>query len=112
MAGSALGSQFKITTWGESHGKGIGVVIDGCPAGLPLTEADIQEYLNRRRPGQNKFPPRGMSQILRSSYPAFLKGKPQEPLSAFWFLIKTSVQGIMGTSHPTTARAMQTIPLT
>ena len=55
MAGSALGSQFKITTWGESHGKGIGVVIDGCPAGLPLTEADIQEYLNRRRPGQNKF---------------------------------------------------------
>lgn len=55
MAGSTLGSQFKITTWGESHGKGIGVVIDGCPAGLPLTEADIQEYLNRRRPGQNKF---------------------------------------------------------
>lgn len=55
MAGSTFGSQFKITTWGESHGRGIGVVIDGCPAGLPLMETDIQEYLNRRRPGQNKF---------------------------------------------------------
>lgn len=55
MAGSTLGSHFKITTWGESHGRGIGVVIDGCPAGLPLTEADIQEYLNRRRPGQSRY---------------------------------------------------------
>ncbi len=55
MAGSTLGSHFKITTWGESHGKGIGVTIDGCPAGLPLTEADIQEYLDRRKPGQSKF---------------------------------------------------------
>ena len=42
MAGSTLGTIFKITTWGESHGKGIGVVVDGCPAGLPLSEEDIQ----------------------------------------------------------------------
>lgn len=55
MAGSILGNLFRITTWGESHGKGIGVVIDGCPAGLPLSEEDIQIYLNRRRPGQSKF---------------------------------------------------------
>lgn len=55
MAGSAFGTIFKITTWGESHGKGIGVVIDGCPAGLPLCEADIQQYLDRRKPGQSKF---------------------------------------------------------
>lgn len=55
MAGSTFGSQFKIMTWGESHGKGIGVVVDGCPAGLPLCEADIQKYLNRRKPGQSKF---------------------------------------------------------
>lgn len=55
MAGSSFGNLFRITTWGESHGKGIGVVVDGCPAGLPLCEDDIQEYLNRRKPGQSKF---------------------------------------------------------
>ena len=55
MAGSIFGTIFKISTWGESHGKGIGVVIDGCPAGLALDEADIQMYLDRRRPGQNKY---------------------------------------------------------
>ena len=55
MAGSIYGTILKVTTWGESHGKGIGVVVDGCPAGLPLTEADIQVYLDRRKPGQSKF---------------------------------------------------------
>lgn len=55
MAGSTYGTILRATTWGESHGKGIGVVVDGCPAGLPLCEADIQEYLNRRKPGQSKF---------------------------------------------------------
>ena len=55
MAGSALGTILRVTTWGESHGKGIGVVVDGCPAGLPLEEGDIQSYLNRRRPGQSRF---------------------------------------------------------
>lgn len=53
MAGSTFGNIFKITTWGESHGKALGVVIDGCPAGLPLCEEDIQFYLNRRKPGQS-----------------------------------------------------------
>ena len=52
MAGSTYGTIFKITTWGESHGKALGVVIDGCPAGLSLSEADIQIYLDRRKPGQ------------------------------------------------------------
>lgn len=55
MAGSSFGTVFKITTWGESHGKGIGVVIDGCPAGLTLCEEDIQKFLNRRKPGQSRF---------------------------------------------------------
>ena len=55
MSGSTFGNIFKITTWGESHGKGVGVVIDGCPANLPLCEDDIQELLNRRRPGQNDY---------------------------------------------------------
>lgn len=55
MAGSTFGTLLSITTWGESHGKGVGVVIDGCPAGLPLAENDIQIYLNRRKPGQSRF---------------------------------------------------------
>ena len=55
MPGSTFGNQFKIMTWGESHGKGIGVVIDGCPAGLTLCEEDIQKMLDRRKPGQSKF---------------------------------------------------------
>lgn len=55
MAGSIYGTILKISTWGESHGKGVGVVVDGCPAGLPLCEEDIQIYLNRRKPGQSKF---------------------------------------------------------
>jgi len=55
MAGSTLGTIFKISTWGESHGKALGVVIDGCPAGLELCEEDIQYYLNRRKPGQSRI---------------------------------------------------------
>lgn len=55
MAGSSFGTIFKITTWGESHGKALGVVIDGCPAGLPLSEADIQCFLDRRKPGKSKI---------------------------------------------------------
>ena len=55
MYGSTLGNIFRVSTWGESHGKGIGVIIDGCPAGLPLSEEDIQEYLNRRKPGQSRY---------------------------------------------------------
>ncbi len=55
MAGSTLGTIFRISTWGESHGKAIGVVIDGCPAGIALCEADIQRDLDRRKPGQNRY---------------------------------------------------------
>lgn len=55
MAGSSFGTIFKITTWGESHGKGLGVVVDGCPAGIPLSEAYVQKFLDRRRPGQSAY---------------------------------------------------------
>ena len=55
MAGSTFGTVFRVTTWGESHGKGIGAVVDGCPAGLELCEEDIQRYLDRRKPGQNRY---------------------------------------------------------
>ncbi|MGN0164686.1 MAG: chorismate synthase [Lachnospiraceae bacterium] len=55
MSGSSFGKKFTITTWGESHGEGIGVVIDGCPAGLSITPEDIQVFLDRRKPGQSKY---------------------------------------------------------
>ncbi|SCP95179.1 chorismate synthase [Anaerobium acetethylicum] len=55
MSGSVYGNLFKVSTWGESHGRGIGVVVDGCPAGLPLCEEDIQIFLDRRKPGQSKY---------------------------------------------------------
>ncbi|MCM1087404.1 MAG: chorismate synthase, partial [Muribaculaceae bacterium] len=55
MAGSNYGTIFQITTWGESHGKALGVVVDGCPAGLPLSEEDIQIFLDRRKPGKTKL---------------------------------------------------------
>ncbi len=55
MAGSILGTIFRVSTWGESHGSAVGAVIDGCPAGIPLNEEDIQIYLDRRKPGKSRF---------------------------------------------------------
>ncbi len=55
MAGNSFGQAFKITTFGESHGKALGVIIDGCPAGLEIDEDFIQHELSRRRPGQSKI---------------------------------------------------------
>lgn len=55
MAGSIYGNMFRVSTWGETHGKGVGVVIDGCPAGLELCEEDIQKFLDRRKPGQSRY---------------------------------------------------------
>ena len=55
MAGSSIGTIFRVTTWGESHGKAVGAVVDGCPAGLSLSEKRIQPFLDRRKPGQNRY---------------------------------------------------------
>ncbi len=55
MAGNTFGTLFRVTNWGESHGKALGVVVDGCPALLKLTETDIQKELDRRRPGQSEI---------------------------------------------------------
>ncbi|MBP3569084.1 MAG: chorismate synthase [Lachnospiraceae bacterium] len=55
MAGSTFGTILKVTTFGESHGIGLGAVLDGCPAGLPINEEVIQQYLNLRKPGQTKY---------------------------------------------------------
>ena len=55
MSYNTFGHLFRVTTFGESHGPAIGCVVDGCPPGIPLTEADIQPYLDKRRPGQSRF---------------------------------------------------------
>jgi chorismate synthase len=79
-AGSTFGNLFKISTWGESHGKGIGVVVDGCPAGLSLCEEDIQKYLDRRKPGQSGFTTQrkedDLVQILSGVFEAKTTGTP------------------------------------
>ncbi|MDP7548318.1 MAG: chorismate synthase, partial [Alphaproteobacteria bacterium] len=55
MSHNSFGQLFRVTTWGESHGPAIGCVIDGAPPLLPLTEGDIQPWLDRRRPGTSRF---------------------------------------------------------
>ena len=55
MSDNSFGQLFRVTTWGESHGPAIGCVVDGCPPRLKLSEADIQPWLDRRRPGQSRF---------------------------------------------------------
>jgi len=77
---NTFGQLFRITTWGESHGGGVGVVVDGCPPRLPLTEADIQPDLDRRRPGQSRIvSPRKESdtvQILSGTFEGITLGTP------------------------------------
>jgi chorismate synthase len=77
---NSFGQLFRITTWGESHGGGVGVVVDGCPPRLALTEADIQPDLDRRRPGQSKIvSPRKESdtvQILSGTFKGKTLGTP------------------------------------
>ncbi len=80
MAGSTFGTIFQITTWGESHGAGVGVTIDGCPAGLSLTETDIQAMLDRRKPGTSPYATarseRDAVEILSGVYEGVTTGAP------------------------------------
>ena len=80
MAGSTFGNLFRITTWGESHGAAVGVTVDGCPAGVPLCEDDIQIFLNRRKPGQNAFTTKRNEsdtvEILSGIFDGFTTGTP------------------------------------
>ena len=75
MASNFFGQVFRITTFGESHGKAIGVVIDGCPAGLPLTKEEIDHELTLRQPGGSPYTsPRAEKDEAKSSL-GFFKGK-------------------------------------
>lgn len=84
MAGSTIGNIFSVSTWGESHGVGIGVIIDGCPAGLPLCEDDIQVFLDRRKPGQSVFTtPRKEDDIVKIMSGVFEGKTTGSPISLF-----------------------------
>ena len=80
LNGNTFGQFFRVTTWGESHGLALGAVIDGCPAQLPLTEDDIQQELEKRRPGKKgittsrKEPDR--VQILSGTFEGKTTGTP------------------------------------
>lgn len=80
MAGNSIGKEFVVTSFGESHGKIVGVTVDGCPAGLPLSEADIQEELDRRIPPQPKIVSgrieKDKAQILSGVFNGFTTGAP------------------------------------
>ena len=78
--GSSFGRVFKMATWGESHGPALGVVIEGCPAGIPLDIADIQRDLDRRRVGQSKVTSprneRDQAEVLSGVFEGVTTGAP------------------------------------
>ena len=80
MAGNSIGKEFIVTTFGESHGKIVGVIIDGCPTGLPLSEADIQIDLDRRIPAEPKIVSgrieKDLAKILSGTFKGFTTGAP------------------------------------
>ena len=80
MSFNSFGQMFRVTTWGESHGEAIGCVIDGCPPRIPLSEADIQPFLDRRRPGQSKYTTQRQEadqvRILSGVYQGITTGTP------------------------------------
>lgn len=75
MSGSTFGQLFSVTTWGESHGKGLGCIVDGCPAGLSIDEAMIQSYLNRRKPGTTKYSTPRKEQDTVTIFSGIFEGK-------------------------------------
>lgn len=75
MAGNSIGQLFKITTFGESHGGGVGVIVDGCPSGIEITEEEIQKELDRRKPGQSAITtPRKEEDIIKI-FSGYFEGK-------------------------------------
>ena len=80
MSFNTFGHLFRVTTWGESHGPAIGARVDGCPPGIAVTPQDIQVFLDKRKPGQNKFTTQRREaddvQILSGVYEGVTTGTP------------------------------------
>ncbi len=104
MAGSTFGNLFRITTWGESHGKALGVVIDGVPAGLELCEEDLQKFLDRRKPGTGDLTtPRkedDLCQILSGVFEGKTTGTPLSVLVPNTSQISKDYSNIAETYRP------------
>ena len=75
MSGNSFGNKFRVTTFGESHGGAVGVVVDGCPSGLELSEADIQPELDRRKPGQSEITSPRKEEDTITIYSGVFEGK-------------------------------------
>ncbi len=104
MPGNTFGTFFRITTWGESHGDAVGVVLDGCPAGLRLSETDIQSELDRRRPGQSKVTTQRREadrvEILSGVFKGKTLGSPISMLVRNNDVISSSYEKIKDTYRP------------
>ena len=111
MSGSVYGTIFKISTWGESHGSGVGVVVDGCPAGLLLNEEDIQKYLDRRKPGQSKFTTARSEGDKAEILSGVFEGKTTGTPISIVIRTQTSAPVITAISWMCIVRAMLIIPL-
>ena len=81
MAGNTIGQLFRVTTFGESHGLALGCIVDGVPPGIPLTEADLQHDLDRRRPGTSRYTTQRREPDQVKSSPASSKASPPGPVS-------------------------------
>lgn len=112
MAGSGFGTNFRITTWGETHGAGVGVVVDGCPAGLPLEREDVQKYLDRENQGSQSIQHREKKEIRLRFFLVSSK-EEQQGLRSPWLYI-TRIRGLKITaiSKIFTVQDMQILHLT
>src|SRR5882757_1895973 len=96
MAGNSFGQAFRITTAGESHGPGNVVIIDGCPAGLPLSVEDLLPDLNRRRPGQSKLVTQRDEADLPEIWSGIFEGKYRPGHADFTFDAKFGFRDYRG----------------
>ena len=110
MAGSTYGKILTMTTWGESHGAGVGVVVDGCPAGLALCEEDLQRYLDRRKPGQSRFTTKRSESDTVEILSGVLKGGRRARRSRCWCGTRISIRKITVRSPVITVPDMRIIP--
>ena len=98
MSSNSIGKIFRFTTWGESHGKAIGCVVDGVPSKIKLSEKDIQIYLDKRKPGQSKFTTQRKEkdevEILSGTFEGYTTGHPISLIIKKKFQFKTEKQMI------------------
>lgn len=111
MSGSTFGKIFRITTWGESHGSGIGVVIDGCPSGISLKKKIFRYFLTAENPVRVNLQRDAARKILSRFSRESLKAKRPEHRFLFSYVIKTNVPEIMETLFLCFVRGMRIILL-